>query len=81
MIPFVAIFAFALLYFVIFLINDKIHVKRLLEEHQLEWNKIKQELVDDGKTETEISEKYTEYIVYLWETRDTNMVLVSHTNK
>lgn len=71
MIPFVAIFAFALLYFVIFLINDKIHVKRLLEEHQLEWNQIKQELVDDGKTETEISEKYTEYIVYLWETRDT----------
>lgn len=69
MIPFVAIFAFALLYFVIFLINDKIHVKKLLKEHQLEWNKIKQELVVDGKTEVEILDKYAEYIEYLWYTR------------
>lgn len=71
MIPFVVVFALALLCFVIFLINDKIHVKKLLKEHQIEWNKIKQELVGDGKTEAEISDKYNEYIVYLWETRDT----------
>jgi uncharacterized protein YoxC len=70
-IPFVAILAFAILYLVVFFVNDKIHVKKLLKEHQLEWDKIKQELVDDGKTEAEISEKYAEYIVYLWETRDT----------
>jgi hypothetical protein len=44
-------------------------VKKLLKEHQLEWNKIKQELVDDGKTEAKILDKYTEYIEHLWYTR------------
>jgi hypothetical protein len=71
MIPFVAILAFAILYLVVFFLNDKIHAKKLLKEHQLEWNKIKQELVNDGKTEVEISEKYVEHIIYLRETRDT----------
>jgi hypothetical protein len=51
------------------LYNDKMHVKKLLKEHQLEWDKIKQELVNDGKTEAEISDKYAEYIEYLWYTR------------
>lgn len=69
MIPFVAILAFAILYLVVFFLNDKIHVKKLLKEHQLEWNKIKQELVNDGKTEVEILDRYDEYIEYLWYTR------------
>lgn len=69
MIPYIAILAFAILYFVIFLVNDKIHVKKLLKEHQLEWDKIKQDLVNKGKSDIEILEKYTEYIEYLWYTR------------
>ena len=69
MIGFILILVFAILYYIVFRINDKIHTNKLLKEHQFEWDKIKQELVSNGKTKEEISDKYLEYIEHLWYAR------------
>ena len=69
MIGFTVILVFAILYYIVFRINHKIHTNKLLKEHQLEWDEMKQKLKDKGATEQDILEKHLEYIEHLRDTR------------
>jgi hypothetical protein len=69
MIGFIVILVFAILYYIVFRINYKIHTNKLLKEHQLEWDEMKQKLKDKGATEQDILDKYCEYNQHLLQTR------------
>lgn len=59
---------FAFVFLVIWYVHYTIQTKRLLNVHQKEWNKIKNEMVIANKSEHEIEKRYIQYTVSLEET-------------
>jgi hypothetical protein len=45
------------------------NTRKLLKEHQLEWDEMKQKLKDNGATDQEILKQHYEYTQHLLQTR------------